>query len=358
MFLRSCILPFALAALAAVPAPARGGTAWDLEILPLKPDVYLLRRPDPLRQPVEGNVLVIVNADDVVVFDGGGLPLAAENAIRLIRSVTPKPVRYLVNSHWHGDHSLGNQAYREAFPGVTIVGHPKTREAMLGPPMSYVGRATAELAPLIEEWSALAAKGELPERRSILLEDLKLNREDAKRIRITPPDLTVADELVLHRGDREIRVRHLGRGNTEGDLVLWLPKERILATGDLVVHPVPYGFGSFPREWAGALREIAAYPFEILVPGHGDLQRDASYVELLADMLSALREQAATAVAAGKDLEATRSALDFSAFRSRFPGDERGAVLFDAWWVSPIGRSLWLEASGLPITQAGADEND
>lgn len=349
----SCLLAAALFAL-----PVRAvGTAWDLEIVPLKPDVYLLRRPEALRQPVEGNVLVIVNERDVVVFDGGGTPIAAENAIRLIRSITDKPVSYLVNSHWHGDHNLGNQVYRAEFPGIAVVAHPKTREAMLGSPMNYVKEFEQDLGPTVAEWIALKAKGELSERRSVLLDDLNLLLTDSKRIVLTPPDLTVADELVLHRGAREIHIRHLGKGNTEGDLVLWLPQERIVATGDLVVHPIPYGFGSFPREWVDTLGRISGLDFELLVPGHGEVQRDRSYVELLRSMLTATRAQAADAVAKGLDLEATRKALDFSEFAPRFPQGEMEERLFQAWWVAPIGRSLWLEASGKPITQADSSDN-
>ncbi len=347
-----------LAFLAAdMPAHA-AGTAWDLEIVPLKPDIYLLRRPEPLRQPVEGNVLVIVNEQDVVVFEGGGMPIAADNAVRLIRSITSKPVSHLINSHWHGDHNLGNQVYRAEFPGITIIGHPATRAAMLGPPYKYVTGFEKDLGPTISEWTALKEKGELSERRTVLLDDLNLLLGDAKRISVTPPDLTVADELVLHRGSREIHIRHLGRGNTEGDLVVWLPVERILATGDLVVHPIPYGFGSFPREWIATLGKIKEHPFEILVPGHGDVQRDPVYVDLLIAMLESLRSQAAGAVARGLDLEATRRELDLSAFAARFPQDDMGIKLFEAWWTSPIGRSVWLEANGLPIVQAGSGEND
>lgn len=343
-----------LAALLLAFQAGAAGTAWDLEIVPLKPDVYLLRRPEALRQPVEGNVLVIVGERDVVVFDGGGSPLAAENAIRLIRSITDKPVTHLVNSHWHGDHNLGNQAYRAAWPGVTIIGHPNTRAAMLGPPMKYAKEFEQDLGPTIAEWTALKAKGELSERRSVLLDDLKALVEDSRRIVVTPPDLTVAGELVLHRGAREIHIRHPGKGNTDGDLILWLPQERIVATGDLVVHPIPYGFGSFPREWVDTLGNIAALDFELLVPGHGEVQRDRSYVELLREMLTDMRRQAADAVARGLDLEETRKALDFSAFAPRFPQGELEQRLFQAWWASPIGRSLWLEATGQPVIQ-GAD---
>lgn len=181
---------------------------------------------------------------------------------------------------------------------------------------------------------------------------------DANRIAVTPPDLTVAEEFVLHRGEREIHIRHFGKGDTGGDLILWLPRERIVATGDLVVHPIPYGFGSFPGEWIDKLAGIEALEFELLVPGHGEVQRDRSYLRLLRTMLAAMRAQAADAVAKGLDLEATRKALDFSAFAPQFPQDDMGKRLFEAWWTSPVSRSLWLEAAGRPIVQAEADDND
>lgn len=350
-----CLPTFALCLLAA--GGARADDVYTMQIEELAEGVYRVYRPDPLLEPVEPNALVIVNEEDVVVFEGGGAPLVAERTIALIRSVTDKPVTHVVNSHWHGDHNLGNQVYRAEFPGITIIGHPATRAAMLGPPMKYVTEFDQDVGPTIREWTALREKGELSERRARLLDDLNLLVRDAARIRVTAADLTVADGLVLHRGSREIHVRHLGRGNTEGDLVLWLPQERILATGDLVVHPIPYGFGSFPREWIDTLGRLSEFDFELLVPGHGDVQRDLAYVELLRTMLTALRQQAADALAAGLDLEATRARLDFSAFTTRFPQDETGQILFKAWWASPIGRSLWLEAAGKPIVQADGGDN-
>ena len=87
-------------ALLAAPVSPPAAGAWDLEIVPLKPGLWLIRRPEVLRQPVEPNVLVIVNERDVVVVDGGGIPRSAANAIALIKSVTKNPVSTLVNTHW------------------------------------------------------------------------------------------------------------------------------------------------------------------------------------------------------------------------------------------------------------------
>lgn len=342
--------------LAAAPA-VLADDVYTVRLETLAPDVYLVKRPDPLREPVEPNAVFVVNDDDVVVFEGGGAPIVAERTIALIRSVTAKPVSHVINSHWHGDHNLGNQVYREAFPSLKIVAHPETVAAMTGRPMAYVERYGPMLTGLIEEWTALDAKGELSERRKALLPDLGLMHKEFARTVITPPDTPVSDRLVLERGAREIHIIHPGRGNTPGDLVLWLPREQILATGDLVVHPVPYGFGSYPAEWIETLDTLAGFDFRLLVPGHGEIQTDDSYIRRLQALLAEVRRQVGESVEQGLDLEATREALDIESFTDEFAGnDEDRRLKFENWWRLPIARSAWLEARGEPIVQGASDE--
>ena len=350
---------YAAALLAVLPVSpaAAADDAYSVELVPLKPDIYLVRRPEPLREPVEPNALFIVNPEDVVVFEGGGAPLVAERTIALIRSVTGNPVSHVVNSHWHGDHNLGNQVYRAEFPDVKFVAHPETRAAMTGPPMAYVERYGPMLTELIDDWRGQQSRGELTPARIRLLPDLVLMRGQIEQVTVVPPEVMVPDRLVLERGSREIQILHLGRGNTPGDLVLWLPQERVLATGDLVVHPIPYGFGSFPAEWIETLDRLAEFDFELLVPGHGELQQDLRYIRRLQAMLAEVRRQAAESAAAGFGLEATREKLDLGTFEAEFAGDDEDRKRkFEAWWRRPIARSAWLEATGKEIRQGASDE--
>ena len=150
-----------LALSAALPATAGDSDAYTVELVALHPGVYLIRRPDPLREPVEANAIFVVNEDGVLVFEGGGAPLVAERTIALIQSVTDKPVTHVVNSHWHGDHNLGNQVYKTMFPDARFIGHPETRGAMTGSPMSYVQRFALSLGDLIADWKAQQRRGEL-----------------------------------------------------------------------------------------------------------------------------------------------------------------------------------------------------
>lgn len=336
---------------------ALASDVYSMELQALAPDVYLLQRPEPLREPVEPNALFIVNDEDVIVFEGGGAPIVAERSIALIRSITDKPVTHVINSHWHGDHNLGNQVYRAEFPEVRIVAHPETLAAMTGPPMAYVERYGPMLSGLVDEWSAEQARGELSPRRAELLPSIVLMRDELARTTIVPPDLLVTDRLVIDAGRRQVEILHIGRGNTPGDLILWLPDERILASGDLVVHPVPYGFGSFPEEWIATLDKLAAMDFDTLVPGHGAVQHDSGYIRRLQALLAEVRRQVGESVSMGHDLETTRAELDLSSFIDEFAGDDEDARRkFDNWWLQPIARSAWLEARGEPIKQGAADE--
>lgn len=351
---------FAVAVALCAPLGALAQSAHELQVTQLKPDIYFLQRPNAMRIPVEGNILVIVNEEDVVVVDAGGYPVTAENAIKRIREITPKPVSVLINTHWHGDHNYGNQTWRKHFPGVRIVAHENTYRGIT---MPFNVDQTKRLPKTLEDYLSglrdLKAKGDWNDRRELLLNDVTFLIADGRAdIRLTPPDLTFTDSLLLRRGEREIHVQFIGRANTDGDAIVWLPKEKILATGDIVVHPIPYGFGSYPRDWIETLGKIRALPWEILVPGHGELQRDPSYLLLLERTLASLREQAAAAVAKGLDLEGFRKTLDVSALESEFVREDRlKKSLLDAFWITPITKSAWLEASGKPILQSEIEVN-
>ena len=158
-----------LSLILALPAPTRAAGIYDLELVPVKPQIYLIRRPDPLRQPVECNVTVIVNEHDVVVVDGGGSPLAATNAIKLIRSVTDKPVSTLITTHWHGDHNFGNQVYRATFPALRIISHENTYRDMTGEPMNYVKTYPKQIQDYIHELETRAARNPYPKARRACL---------------------------------------------------------------------------------------------------------------------------------------------------------------------------------------------
>lgn len=322
-------------------APAAAQFEKPYEVVDLAPGIFAIVWGDVLEWPYEGNNLVIVNDEDVVVVDSKRTPSLAETVIAEIRKRTGKPVRYLVNTHWHADHTYSNFVFRREFPGVEIVGHPATvapfaeiLQPAIDRALAFAETAEERLAEGIdEEGRPLDAAG-----REALAERWRVAHDERlpiyRRIRLVPPTMTVADELVLRRGEREIRIRFVGEGNSRGDLVVYLPRERILATGDLVVRPYPFlGLDDHPQSWVRVLDELATWDVATLVPGHGPVQRDFRYLEQVRDLLASLVAQTGRRHAAGETLEQAQAGVDLGERLRAFAGDDRELYrdLVDEW---------------------------
>ncbi len=295
--------------------------------------VYAAIRTDSSANVVHGNTTVIVNAGDVVVVDGAGTPAAARRVIAAVRRLTRRPVRYLVNTHWHDDHTMGNQAWRDAFPGLEIIGHPETRKDMTTKAVANREQYLKSLPGLLAYVEKQLAAGNgldgtplAPGERRSLTADMRLAREylaQAPSFRVTPATIIVERRLSLLRGERTIDIRHFGWGNTPGDLVVHLPKEQVVITGDLVVWPTPFVFDSHIRSWQASLDSVRGLGAAVLIPGHGPVMRDHAYVDLVAGALGSVREQTEAAKARGLDLEQTRKAVDLAEIGRRFTGEEK-----------------------------------
>lgn len=353
----AALLAVALAAPPPAPAADERLPEKELEIVRLADGVYAAIWAAPLRDPIEGNALFVVNDDHVVVVDSSLFPSSARRMIAELAKLTDKPVRYLVNTHWHDDHHGGNAVYRERWPGVTIVAHAATRANILE--HTYAPRpgilaqyreATVkyrrwaetglddEGKPLVEARRKRA--GELVPLLATAVAELEASAE-------MPPDLTFTDRLVLDPGGRGVEVRWLGRGNTAGDVVVFLPKERIVATGDLTVWPVPFGFGSYYDEWIETLAAVDALPVDTLVPGHGPVMRDRDYLHAVQGLLRDLVAEAKRAVADGLTLEQAKERIKLPEWRTKLCGDdaERGRA-FDAFWLAPAVERAYRQAKG------------
>jgi glyoxylase-like metal-dependent hydrolase (beta-lactamase superfamily II) len=310
---------------AAQPAPYR--------VRELAPGVHAVVRQMVPRGISDSNVLIIVNEHDVVVVDANIFPASAREMIAEVRKLTSKPVRFVVNTHWHSDHHYGNQAYREAFPGVDFIQHANTRTALIERDApSLEQNMTKEYPAIVERFRTALRTGKTSQGDSVTAEmrrdfaDYQRLYEfflaDMKNTAVVPGTLIVHDSLVLHRGDRRIVIKYLGRGNTAGDLVVHLPKERIVATGDLVVSPLPFAFYSHLGEWPATLRALETLDATQILPGHGEIQSDWAYVDRLIALIDTTWTQTRAAVARGFDLEATIKAVNLESFRASFAGDD------------------------------------
>jgi cyclase len=267
--------------------------------------VHLLRAPEALDRWTATNVVVIVNQDDVTVFDSFTRPETARLAIAEIRALTSKPVRTLINSHWHQDHWSGNDEFRKAFPGLQIIATAETRGYMSRMGSAFLIDGTrAGLARSREALAAAITTGRTSD-GAVLTDDRRREqeREIAETSRFVDevlaiprvlPDVAFRDELTFWRGAREFRLFSM-TGDATGSAVLYLPAERILITGDVLVSP-PDGQGPPPwttnsyaiAPWLASLRRLDAFDASVIVPGQGPAMRDEAYLRLTVQLFTAI----------------------------------------------------------------------
>lgn len=271
---------------------------------------------------VGANATIIINDDDVLIVDSHVSPAAAWALLDELRAITTKPVRYVVNTHFHFDHLHGNQVYPST---VEIISHEFTR-AMVAAGRSASGRAydafigtlpdqIAELRRELEGTGDSERRGEL-ERQLAIQERYLLA---AQSVEPTPPTATLAQRLTLFRGDREIRLLFFGRGHTGGDVVVHLPAERILITGDLVGPRLPYMGDGYPLEWAETLEQLKSLEFDLILPGHGEAFRDRNKISDLQAYLRDLWQQAAQMHAARVKADEAATRIDLRAHAAAYP---------------------------------------
>jgi cyclase len=316
---------------AAQGAVAATSPFYSYEITKVGDGVYAFVMAAPRGLLVSGNTLVVEGDDGVLVVDTTHFPSLAAKMIADIRKLTGKPVRYVVNTHWHPDHLFGNGAYRAAYPDAQIVAHAETRRLALknDPPSveqqvhidEVIARVEASLRAGIKKDGTPYTSAERAEYEVTLAEAQQTLGDGA--VTLVPPTMTFeGTTLTLFLGHREIRLLHFGRGNTAGDVAVYVPDAKVVATGDLVVAPTPYAYGAYLGEWSEGLGKLAALDATTVLPGHGPLAHDFAYVRRLKDLIDSARSQAAQLRSAGVPVADAKAKIDLAEQAKRFAGDD------------------------------------
>jgi len=347
---------------AAPVAPARSRFFDGHETVKVAEGIYAFVAPEARSGVVQGNAVIVIGEDGVLAVDSGQVPSLTRRMIAEIRTLTDKPVRVLANTHWHGDHLLGNAEYRKAFSGVVVLAHAETRRFAGKNYVDFAAKMEKTLPEVVQEHRAALQKGKTKEGRTLSDEDreyLQVEIADIESIlpelhdsEYVPADVTFEQEVTVHLGKREVQVMHLGRGNTEGDVVVYVPDAKVLVTGDLVVNPTPYSFGSFLGEWIETLRKVIAMGATTIVPGHGPVMKDTAYIETVIGLLQEVRSQVQAAVKEGLSLEDTRKRVNLEDYRKRLAGEDLWRKrAFADFFVTPAVERAYKEAKGEPLTK-------
>lgn len=347
-------LLLAPSAAAVQPDPAQADRVFARQTVVVAPRVHLIFKPAATDPPFEGNVVVIEQSDGLVLVDAGGSPASGRAVVAQLRKLSKKPVKWVVFTHYHGDHTLGAGEVLKAWPLATIVSTAKTRENMTGPPMAYVAGYAKSYSDMADVAAQRAADAKLPAAaRAGWARTAAAGPGMAAGytgMTVTPATRTFTDRFTIPDAVAPVEVAFLGRGNTDGDAVVWAAKQRVLASGDLVVAPIPYAAHTYAGEWIATLKKLEAYDFTVLVPGHGAPMRDRAYVDKVVAALEAVR----ALVAPLKDLPLAevRKRVDLTAIKAGFTGGDAWLdVLIDAVFANDVVSNAWKELRGEQVVQ-------
>src|SRR3954454_14596049 len=248
------------------------GTVTDQKVAD---NVYQFSTSDYGDVGMSGNSVAIIGTDGVLLFDSTGTPASARTILAELKKLTRQPVRYVVNSHWHWDHWGGNEVFKSAFPDVQIISQEKTRDMMMHDSIEwnrdYLGKIIPEhILDLDAAISKAKQDGKAPERIARLEALARGDRDFLRQKRSltnTFPNQVFSESMKIFLGEREIDILH-ARAITPGDTYVYLPKERLLVTGDILVYPIPFAIGgTYPSNWLDSLKRIKALDPETIIPG-------------------------------------------------------------------------------------------
>jgi len=270
----------ALAVLAIAPAEAQE-TRPEVTFRQVAPDLYFLF------DFTSSNAVVLTTNDGVLVIDTRQHPRDGQDLIERIRKITDKPVKWVINSHFHGDHHFGNLPFKTA--GATFVAQAETARLM------------AKVQP-----KEIARRGNFFKSRGF----------DPNEVKLVLPDITFDNELTIHLGGREVRLAYLGPGQQAGDTFVFFPHARaVFTTGMFGPRSMPnMAFTPSVESWLKLLDQLAAMDVDQILPAHGDVSTNKDVRELaamLADEYATVKD----AVAKGVSLDEALKTLKFPQYK-------------------------------------------
>jgi cyclase len=314
------------AAWASAAAPQSAGNLFDLEKVA---EGVFFAHAHPQAQ-VNCNAAIFERSHDVVVVDAHSKPSAAASLIQQIRrEVTSKPVRYVVNTHFHWDHMQGDHAYRAAFPQVDFVATAATKQLMADLSVKRVKESLDAVPPRIEELRKRAEASQNSGEKAFCADQigqLEAYQKELSDFTLELPTITFDKTHVLEDAACDLHLEFHGHAHTAGDVFVFCPKPRVVATGDASHGWLPNIADGFPRSWPKTIDEVAKADFTYVLGGHGPMRPDRIVMMGQRNYIEELTEKVAAGKQAGQPLEELQKRMTVAALRS-MQADGYGEIL-------------------------------
>jgi glyoxylase-like metal-dependent hydrolase (beta-lactamase superfamily II) len=310
-------LAYHRAAWARAAAPATEGNLFDLQ--KVADGVYFAHaHPQAM---VNCNAAIFVRSKDAVVVDAHSKPSAAASLIAQIkREVTAKPVRYVINTHFHWDHTQGNHAYRQANEKVDYIATATTKQLMQDQSLARLKSSLDDEVPKqIDALQARAAHSTSAAEKAFCAEQVRqmqAYQAELNDYTLELPTITFDKTYLLQDPAFDLHLEFHGRAHTAGDLFVLCPQQRALATGDAVHGWLPNLTDGFPRLWPGTIDDVARADFKYTLGGHGPLQADRTVMMNQRNYIEELTEKVEAGKKAGLTLAELQQRLTVASLKS------------------------------------------
>lgn len=285
------------------------------------------------RSYVGSNAGFVILQDGVLVVDTHVSATAARETLEAIEEVTDLPVRYVVNTHWHTDHMLGNRSLYEALgKGIAVISHSTARKDMIEHGPLQAERAKEFIHDDLNRAREVAEQS--PHDHSL---DSFINEQSQELPNLSNglhflPNITFTKELKIHDEIGDVHFLFAGPAHTDGDVLVYIPALKVLFAGDFVTVPQLYlGGTAMPIHWARGLRALSELEFDTIVIGHGGPVIDREpYLTLLISLSEHFETHCQAAFGRGQNVEEATESLDFSGLRADWLAKEPGrSEMFD-----------------------------
>jgi cyclase len=332
-------------------AAAPGSDARLFDLHKAADGVFLAQARPQVPPMINSNAVVFVRSKDVVVVDAHGRPSAAAALIdQLNREITNKPVRYVINTHFHGDHTQGNRAYRASGRAVDFISSTTTKQLIsdLGPT-----RAKESLDAAREEIEALhkqAEKAPTAEEKAFCADQvwqLEAYAAELKDYSPEAPTITFDKSYRLPDSAFDLHLEFHGRAHTAGDIFVLCPQRRAIATGDACMGWVPNFLDAFPKAWPRTINEVAQFGFDHVLGGHGTLESGRGVMRNLGNYIEELTGRVERAKEAGLNVDEMQKQITADSLKS-FASNGYGASLTAAMaaglahFGAPVPLQVWV----------------